>query len=74
MPHLKSREEPFAAFKRLLLGYGLNASHLAPIIGRNENTSRDRLKRPETFTLGELRSIALKGHIPVEEIREALRF
>jgi len=73
MPHLK-RDEPFAAFRRLLIGYGLTAPHLSKIIGRNDNTARDRLKRPETFTLGELRAISLKGHIPVEEMREAIRF
>ena len=74
MPYLKKRDEPFAAFRRLLIGYGMTARVLSPIIGRNENTSRDRLKRPETFTLGELRAISLKGHIPIEEMREAIRF
>ena len=74
MPYLKKRDEPFAPLRRLLIGYGLNASHLAPVIGKNENTARERLKNLDKMTLGELRSIALKGHIPVEELREAIRF
>ena len=74
MPYLKKKDEPFAAMRRLLIGYGLNASHLGPVIGKNENTARERLKNPDKLTLGELRSIALKGHIPVEELREAIRF
>ena len=60
--------------RRLLIGYGLNASHLGPVIGKNENTARERLKHLDKLTLGELRSIVLSGHVPAEEVRNAIRF
>jgi len=74
MPYLKKKDEPFAPLRRLLIGYGLNASHLGPVIGKNENTARERLKHLDKLTLGELRSIVLSGHVPAEEVRNAITF
>ena len=74
MPYLKKKDEPFAPLRRLLIGYGLTARVLGPIIGKNENTARERLKHIDKMTLGELRRIVRSGHIPADEIREAIQF
>lgn len=73
MPRIKPRPIPFESLKRLLLGYGLNGPALAAVLGCTPVTARARLNRPETFTLAELELICRRGHIPVEELRAAIK-
>lgn len=73
MPYIKPRDPPFAALGRLLKGYDLNAPKLAGILDCSTPTARRRLKEPELLTLGDLVRISQRGHIPMEEIREAIR-
>lgn len=67
------RDKPFVTVSRLLLAYGLSASRLASIIGCSYNTARSRLDNPSTLTLGELETVSLKAHVPMEEIRASIR-
>lgn len=60
-------KKPFESVARLLKGYG-NASDIGTAIGKSYQTGRARLNRPEELTLGELRLICYRMHIPWEEI------
>ena len=71
MPYVKT-DKPFAKMRRLLLGYEVDAVALSEIIGCSYNTARTRIDNPERLTLSELDAINRKGHIPIEEIREAI--
>ena len=64
---------PFVNVRRLLLGYDITASELARILGCAYTTARSRLDNPQTFSLGELERVSLKAHIPMDEIRAAIR-
>ena len=65
-------EVPYARMQRLMKGYGLNGPKLAEVLKCSEPTARDRLKNPENLTLGELWKICQRGHINMDEIREAI--
>ena len=67
-------DKPFAEMERLLRGYKMTGSRLARAIGRSEQTARERLIRPGALTLSELQMICKNGHIPADEIREAIKF
>ena len=69
MPRLKTQEKPFSKMSRLLIGYGLSAARLAPILKVSEPTARKRLDRPELLTLADLDRISRFGHIPIDEIK-----
>ena len=71
MPFVK-REVPFAKMQRLLRGYGFNGPKLAEILGCSLGTARDRLNNPGHLTLLELEKINRLGHVPMEEIKNAL--
>ena len=72
MPYTKTPPLPFEKTRRLLLGYELNAPRLAGILGCSENTARARLADPGSLTVAELAKINRSGHVPIEEIRDAL--
>lgn len=72
MPYIKPRDPPFVKVKRLLLGYGLDATALSAVLGCSYNTAAARLKKPEDFTLREIGAINKRGHVPLEELREAI--
>lgn len=72
MPRLKQSNPAFVKMKRLLVGYGLNAPKLAPILGVSEPTAKKRIDQPETLSLRDLDRINRLGHIPLEEIKSAL--
>lgn len=74
MPRIKEREPDFAEVGRCVRGYGLNSVQLAQILGVSQPTAMKKLKEPEHMTLRDLKRIALRGHIPMEEIRERIRF
>ena len=73
MPYLKD-DKPFVEIERLLRGRGLIGSRLARVLNTSEGTARSRLRTPGTITLFELERICKEGHVPAEEIREAVKF
>lgn len=73
MPRIRPREIPFESLKRLLVGHGLNGTTLAAVLDCSPKTARDRLNRPETFTLAELDLVCRRGHVPADEIRNAIK-
>lgn len=64
--------QPFARMTRLLRGYGFTGPTLAQILGCTAPTARDRIQHPERLTLEDLDNIRRRGHVPLEEIKEAL--
>lgn len=72
MPYIK-REKLFGAVARLLKGYG-TASEIGTALGRTDKTARARLDKPEDLTLGELRMLSMRLHIPKEEILGAIKW
>ena len=72
MPRLKERPTPFAKVSRLIKGYGFNGSNLEPILGYSAKTNRKKIEAPRELTLGDLEKICKNGHIPIDEIREAI--
>ena len=70
MPRLKDRTD---TMRRLLNAYELNnGSQLAPVIGCSRATAYKRINDPSELTLGELRLLVTRGHIPIEEVRAAV--
>lgn len=74
MPRVKEREPDFAGLGRTIRGYGYNSVKLAAVLGVSQPTAMRKLREPENLTLADLKRIALRGHIPMEEIRERIRF
>lgn len=72
MPYIK-KEKLFDAVARTLKGYG-NASEIGTAIGKSYQTARARLNKPEELTLGELRLLSLRLHIPKEDLMNAIRW
>lgn len=73
MPYTKPlTPQPWAKMHRLLTGYGLTGPKLAAILGVSRPTARGRLDEPGRLTLEDLDRINRFGHIPIEEIREAI--
>jgi len=72
MPYIKKAEPPFVRVARLLKGYGLQGKALAAVLGCSPPTARSRLEKPETLTLAELAMISSRGHVPMDEIRDAI--
>lgn len=73
MPYVKKREALFAAVGRLLKGYASTAE-IGTALGKTDKTARARLGKPEDLTLGELRLLSLRLHIPKEEILSAIKW
>ena len=72
MPRVKTPEAPFIKMRRLLLGYDLNGPALAKVMNCSPKTARDRLEHPEKLTLANLHDINTKGHVPIEELKDAM--
>lgn len=68
-----TKDIPFVNVRRLLLGYDVTTSNLARILGCSYNTAKTRMNHPSTFSLAELEQVSLKGHVPMDEIRNAIR-
>lgn len=73
MPWVKERPKPFAAVGRLLKGYDVTPSALASKTGWSYGKAQSRIKNPATLTLAELDVISRGFHIPMDEIRSAIR-
>jgi len=72
MPYCKTREVPFAKMRRLLLGYELNGSKLASVLGCSTTTGKRKLDNPWSLTLEDIDRINRVAHIPIDELREAI--
>ena len=72
MPYIKPKAEPWAKMTRLIRGYGITTTALANILNVSQPTASRRINNPGTLTLEELYAINTKGHIPLEEIKEAI--
>lgn len=72
MPYLKQKPIPFQKMQKLLKGYGFNGENLVPVLGYSPKTNRSRIQDPRLLTLGDLENLSRKGHIPIDEIREAI--
>lgn len=70
---MKRAEIPFAPVQRLLRGYGLTAVQLAAILGCSYNTAASRLRNPSLLTLRELELVSVRGGIPMDEVRAAIK-
>lgn len=70
MPYIKKKTE-FEKVSRLIRGYA-TAPKVAEMIGCSAPTARKKLNNPQEFTLGEIRTICLRAHIPVEDMRGAM--
>ena len=71
MPYVKGYTEP-DKLRRLLKGYEFTAPRLASTLGCSTATAQRRLSDPASLTVEELRRINKRGHVPLEEIKEAL--
>ena len=69
---LKAPQQPFIKLRRLLLSYELNAPRLAAVLGCSVPTARHRINDPGSLTMAELSKINRFGHVPIEEIRDAV--
>ena len=58
---------------RLLKGYA-SMGEIAAALGKSANTATARIKRPEDLTLGELRRLSMRLHIPKEEIVNSIKW
>lgn len=73
MPYTKPlTTQRHARMARLLKGYGLTAPKLAEVLSVSPPTARQRLDDPSRLTLGDLDRINRFGHVPLDEIREAI--
>lgn len=73
MPRVKTASVPFAGVSRLLRGYA-NAVEIADKLGKSYGTAKSRLDNPENLTLGELRRLSMRLHIPKEELMEEIKW
>lgn len=70
MPHIKQSPDKL---RIVLNAHELNVStKLSQILMCSPTTAIRRIETPEDLTVRELRLIAARGHIPIDEIRGAL--
>lgn len=70
MPHIKQSPDKL---RRVLNAYELNRSTaLATVLMCSPTTALRRIETPEDLTVRELRLIATRGHVPIDEIRAAI--
>ena len=76
--NLCKRQVPHEEVSRLIIGFlGLRhnpAADVAAILNCSENTARARLRYPGDMTLAEVTAVCRGLHIPIEELRAAIRY
>ena len=72
MPYVPKKQPPFSRMARLLRGYGFNGNNLCDILSVSPPTARAKIEDPTRLTLGDLDKLRRSGHIPWDEIKEAL--
>ena len=70
MPYVR-KNDPHEKARMLLRCYDIGPQKLAVILGKSEPTARSRLRNPGSLTGNEWMKIHRKGHVPIDEIREA---
>ena len=71
MPYLKHVRDPIRA---LLKSYDItDGTKLSRVLGVTPKTGRARFNYPQTLTIADLMKINKFGHIPIEEIRAAIK-
>ena len=71
MPYLKHKRDPI---QTLLKSYDItDGAKLSRILGVTPKTGRARFNYPDTLTVDDLKTISKYGHIPIEEIRAAIK-
>lgn len=70
MPYLK--KAAIDPMTKLLRSYGLNGVGLADVLNACPTTGAKRMQNPGTLTLDEIRRLNSHGHIPIDEIRQAI--
>ena len=73
MPYRKRDTIPFQCFSELLIGKGLTSPKLAKILECSPNTAKKKLKEPERFCLMDIVRISRSAHIPIEDLRDAIK-
>lgn len=72
MPWTK-KPKPLATLSRTLAGYGVTPTAFAKAAGFSYPTAKRRLDDPRLLTLEDLLKISQNFHIPIEELREAIK-
>lgn len=71
MPYIKKQR---SAIRSLLQSYDItDGAHLGRILNKPPKTGRRRMDDPDTLTVGEIRRLSTHGHIPIEELRAAIK-
>lgn len=69
LPYIRKTTLPL---KMLLRSYGITGRKLSEILGCSPSTGAARMADVNTLTVEELHIISAKGHIPINEIRDAI--
>ena len=70
MPYIKANTD---TMRKLLNAYELNnGTALAAVLCVSRQTAYSRIKNPGSLSLDELRRLSTHGHIPIDELREAI--
>lgn len=69
VPYIRKKTLPL---KMLLQSYGITGRKLSEILGVSPSTGAARMANTNTLTVEELHIISTKGHIPINEIRDAI--
>lgn len=73
MPYTKPlTPQSFARMSRLLKGYDFDGPALAKVLGCSAPTALSKIRDPGRLTLKDLDAIRRHGHVPLEEIKDAL--
>lgn len=73
MPYKKKDRVPFQSFTELIRGKGFNSIKLAEVLDCSPNTAMSKLRKPSRFTLRDIARLSKRGHIHIEELREAIK-
>lgn len=73
MPYKKPERVPFQSFTEFLRSKGYTSPKLAEVLGCSPNTAMKKLRDPSGFSLRDIGRLYRKGHIPLTEIREAIK-
>jgi len=71
MPYVKKQRN---AIRSLLKSYDItDGAALGRILELSPKTGRRRMEDPDTLTIGEIKRLSTHGHIPIEELRAAIK-
>ncbi|MGI6042135.1 MAG: hypothetical protein ACOYBH_07945 [Candidatus Alectryocaccobium sp.] len=72
MPYIKQPKRPFGKMRELIMAKEFRSPRLAAVLCCSQPTAKKKMDNPELLTLGDLDKLNRFGHIPIEEIREAI--